>query len=121
MKQWAPKLLVDVLKGRGRLIEPLLDLLALPISSAVTLLLVAAGLPLPWLRVYVLGAFAVLLLHLIVASVSGPGVWKTAKVLSNAPGYIFWKLWILPEIWRASRANAAWVRTARESTADVNE
>ena len=77
MKQWAPKLLVDVLKGRVRLIEPLLDLMALPISSGSDLLLVAACLPVAWLRLYVLGAFAVLLLHLTVAAVSGPGLWDT--------------------------------------------
>ena len=118
MKQWAPKLLVDVLKGRVRLIEPLLDLMALPISLEVTVLLVAACLPVAWLRLYVLGAFAVLLLHLTVAAVSGPGLWETVKVLSNAPGYVLWKLWIFPEIWRTSRANAAWVRTERESASD---
>ena len=118
MKQWAPKLLVDVLKGRVRLMEPLLDLMALPISLEVTVLLVAACLPVAWLRLYVLGAFAVLLLHLTVAAVSGPGLWETVKVLSNAPGYVLWKLWIFPEIWRTSRANAAWVRTERESASD---
>ena len=119
MKQWAPRLLADVLRGRVRLIEPLLDLLALPISSEVTLLLVAACLPVAWLRLYVLGAFAVLLFHVTAAAVSGPGLWETMKALSNVPGYILWKLWIFPEIWRTSRANAAWVRTERESPADV--
>jgi cellulose synthase/poly-beta-1,6-N-acetylglucosamine synthase-like glycosyltransferase len=118
MKHWAPRLLVDVASGRVRLMEPLLDLLALPLSSEVALLLVAACLPFTWLRVYVLGASAILLLHLIVAAVSGPGLWETVKILSSAPDYILWKVWIFPEIWRASRANAAWVRTARESPAD---
>lgn len=118
MKHWAPRLLVDVVSGRVRLLEPLLDLLALPLSSEVALLLVAACLPFTWLRVYVLGASATLLLHLIVAAVSGPGLWETVKILSSAPDYILWKVWLFPEIWRASRANAVWVRTARESSAD---
>jgi hypothetical protein len=115
MKQWAPKLLADVLRGRVRLVEPLLELLALPMSSAVILLLVAACLPVGWIRLYVSTAFAVLLFHVMVAALTGPGLWETMKTLSNVPGYIFWKMWILPEIWRASRANAAWVRTERES------
>ena len=118
MKQWAHRLLVDVARGRVRLIEPLLDLLALPISSEVTLLLVAACLPVTWLRFYVLAAFAVLLFHVTAAAFSGPGFWGTMKALSTAPGYILWKLWIFPEIWRTSRANAAWVRTERESHAN---
>ncbi len=118
MKHWAPRLLADIVRGRVRLIEPLLDLLALPISLEVTLLVVAACLPVTWLRLYALGAFAVLLFHLTAAAVSGPGLWGTLKALSNAPAYILWKLWIFPEIWRASRANAAWVRTERESRAD---
>ena len=119
MKHWAPRLLADVAIGRVRLTEPLLDLMALPISTEVAVLLVAACLPVAWLRLYVLGAFAVLFLHLTAAAVSGPGLWETVKVLSNAPGYVLWKLWILPEIWRASRTNAAWVRTERESPADA--
>jgi cellulose synthase/poly-beta-1,6-N-acetylglucosamine synthase-like glycosyltransferase len=118
MKHWAPRLLADVVSGRVRLIEPLLDLLAFPISLEVTLLLVAACLPVTWLRLYVLGAFSILLVHLTVAAISGPGLWGTVKALSSAPAYILWKLWIFPEIWRASRANAAWVRTERESPAD---
>lgn len=118
MRRWAPRLLSDVLKGQLRLIEPLLDLLALPISSGVTLLLVAACVPVTWLRFYTLGAIAVLLLHLTAAGLSGPGLWGTMKALLSAPGYILWKLWILPDILRTSRANAAWVCTERESAAD---
>jgi hypothetical protein len=118
MKQWAPRLLADVAKGRIRLIEPLLDLLTLPIASGVTVLAIAACLPLPWLRIYALGAFAVLLFHVTVAAVSGPGLWRALLALSAAPGYILWKLRIFPDIWRTSRSNAAWVRTERESHAD---
>jgi cellulose synthase/poly-beta-1,6-N-acetylglucosamine synthase-like glycosyltransferase len=118
MKHWAPRLLADVARGRVRLIEPLLDLLALPISLEVTLLVVAACLPVASIRLYALGAFAVLLFHLVAAAVSGPDPWGTVKALSNAPAYVLWKLWIFPEIWRASRANAAWVRTDRESPVD---
>jgi cellulose synthase/poly-beta-1,6-N-acetylglucosamine synthase-like glycosyltransferase len=118
MRQWAPGLMGEVFRGRLRLIEPLLDLLALPIATEVTLLLVAACLPIPWLRLYVLSAFAVLIVHVTSAAILGPGFWGTIRGLSSVPAYILWKLWILPEIWRTSRANAAWVRTKRESPAD---
>jgi len=118
MKEWAPRLMGNVLHGRLTLLEPLLDLLALPITSEVSLLLVAACLPLTWLRWYALAGFAVLLLHVAAASVGGPGLWRTMKALMSAPVHILWKLLIFPEIWRASRANALWVRTNRESPVD---
>jgi hypothetical protein len=118
MRRWAPGLISDVLRGKVRQIEPLLDLLALPIASEVILLLIAACLPIPWARIYALSAFAVLAFHVTVASLKGPGIWETMKALSAAPTYVLWKLWILPEIWRTSRASAAWVRTERQSPAD---
>lgn len=120
LKLWAPKLFSDILRGRARLIEPLLDLLALPISTEVMLLFLAAFLPMNWLRFYVLAAFGVLVFHIIAASVSGPGVWGTIRALSAVPGYMFWKLRIIPDIWRASRSNAAWVRTERRPPATIS-
>jgi cellulose synthase/poly-beta-1,6-N-acetylglucosamine synthase-like glycosyltransferase len=117
IRLWAPRLFSDVFHGHTRLLEPLLDLLSLPISSEVMFLLFAACLPLTWLRLYVAVAVAVLVFHVTVTAVSGPGLREAAKVLSTTPGYILWKIWLLPEILRASRASAAWVRTERESPA----
>jgi hypothetical protein len=72
-----------------------------------------------WLRIFALGGFAVLTLHVMAAAACGSNFWEMMKVMATAPGYILWKLWILPEVWRASYANAAWVRTARESHASI--
>jgi hypothetical protein len=118
MRRWAPELMGDVLRGRVRQLEPLLDLLALPIASEAILLVLAACLPVPWLRLYALAGLAVLVVHVTAAAVKGPGFWDSMKALSTAPAYVLWKLWIFPKIWRTSRANAAWVRTERESPAD---
>jgi cellulose synthase/poly-beta-1,6-N-acetylglucosamine synthase-like glycosyltransferase len=118
MRRWTLYLLGGVFRGQVRQIEPVLDLIALPIASEVILLLIAACLPVPWLRLYAVGAFAVLQFHITAAAISGPGFWTTMKALSMVPSYILWKLWILPEIWRTTRFNAAWVRTERESNAD---
>jgi cellulose synthase/poly-beta-1,6-N-acetylglucosamine synthase-like glycosyltransferase len=118
MRRLAPGLIADILCGKASQIEPLLDLLALPIASEIILLLVTACLPFAWSSVYVLVAFAVLLFHLTVAALEGPGIWETMKALSSVPAYILWKLWMLPEIWRTTRAGAAWVRTERESPAN---
>jgi GT2 family glycosyltransferase len=118
LRQWAPRLMGDVLRGRARLLEPLLDLLAAPIASEACLLLVAACLPVAWLRLYALGGFLVLALHVTAAAVGGSGLWGTLRVLATVPAYIFWKLWILPDVWRASRADSLWVRTARDTPGD---
>lgn len=118
MKQWAPKLLVDVLRGQVRFIEPLFDLLGLPLATEAALLLIAACLPISWLRLYVLGALAIIVFHLLAAAASGPDFWGSIKVLITAPAYIFWKLRMIPKIWRTSRANAVWVRTERDSLSD---
>jgi len=118
MKRWAPKLIGDLLRGRVRMMEPLLDLLAVPIATEACLLLLATCLPLAWLRLYALGGFFILALHVTAAGACGSGLWGTMKVLATAPGYILWKLQMLPEVRRASRADSAWVRTARDRSAD---
>ena len=114
MQRWAPKLLVNLLRGRVSLLEPLFDLLALPLASEVILLLMMACLSFMWIRVYVLAGFAVLIFHVTAVAVKGPGLSESIKALPTVPGYILWKLWIFPEIWRTSRADAKWVRTDRE-------
>jgi hypothetical protein len=119
MQRWAPKLLGNLLRGRVSLLEPLFDLLALPLASEVVLLLVMACLSFLWIRVYVVAGFAVLLFHVMAVAVKGPGLLESMKALSTVPSYILWKLWIFPEIWRTSRANAKWVRTYREPLADT--
>jgi cellulose synthase/poly-beta-1,6-N-acetylglucosamine synthase-like glycosyltransferase len=121
MKRWAPRLIADLLRGNLRQLEPLLDLLSLPIAMGVTLLLIATCLPVDWLRFYALGAFLVLVVHVVTSAVSGSDVWAMMRVLATAPIYIVWKLWVFPEIWRTSRSNSAWVRTARESQVEVSK
>lgn len=118
MRRWAPKLMGDLLRGRVRLLEPLLDLLAAPIATEACLLLVAACLPVAWLRLYALAGFFVLALHVAGAGACGSGLRGTLKVLATAPAYVLWKLRMLPEVWRASRADSAWVRTARDTPGD---
>jgi len=36
------------------------------------------------------------------------------RILARAPGYILWKLSLMPSILRSSRTSAAWVRTERQ-------
>jgi hypothetical protein len=54
----------------------------------------------------------------MVAAVKGPGLRETMKALSTVPGYLLWKVRMIPQIWRTSRSGAAWVRTERDSVAN---
>ena len=101
------------------MLEPLLDLLSLPIGYVAFLLLLALCLPLEWLRVYALIAGAVLVGHVLAAAWLGNDFAGDLRILARAPGYILWKLTMLPSILRTSRTNAAWVRTERQPAIQI--
>ena len=107
------RLLRQVLRGRLSLTEPLLDLLALPLATQLPVLLLACALPLLWLRVYsVVGLFSAVL-YLAVSCFLGPGSQTTFKALLAVPGYMFWKVIMIPRTLLAARHNTVWVRTER--------
>jgi hypothetical protein len=60
--------------------------------------------------------FALVALHVSAAIRIGGGGWRDLLALATAPFYILWKLTILRAIGRASRTDAAWVRTERNDT-----
>jgi hypothetical protein len=100
-------------------VEPLLDLVSLPIGYAAFLLLLALCLPLEWLRVYAMIAVAILGCHVLAAASMGDDFAGDLRILARAPGYILWKLTMLPSILRTSRTNAAWVRTERQPAIQI--
>ncbi|MGI8773073.1 MAG: glycosyltransferase family 2 protein, partial [Acidobacteriaceae bacterium] len=114
MRLWAPKLAWDVLRGRWRSAEPLLDLLSLPLAPAVVLLLLALAVPLAWSGIYALLAFAVLIAHVFSAAAEADGLREGIKIMVSVPRYIGWKLSLVPGTVRASRRNAVWAPTARD-------
>jgi hypothetical protein len=112
-RTWIAPLLGQVLRGRLRLLEPMLDLAALPIGYAAFLLLVGLCVPLEWLRIYSALAIAVIGTHVLAAAWVGPDFAGDLRIMFRAPGYILWKLRLLPRLLRASRKDAAWVATER--------
>ena len=120
MRMYPPRLLRGILRGRLRLVEPLLDVLSLPLAMEVLCLLVLAALPFPAFRVYGLAGLLVLCGHFLVAVKAGPDFWKGLIVLLLVPRYILWKLVLLPRIILASRRNATWVRTQRDEASDFS-
>ncbi len=110
---WAPRLATAVLRGRLRLLEPLLDLALLPLAFHVVLLVLALTLPVPWVRATAAAALAVVGLHVLTAVVLGGGGRRELLALATAPLYVLWKLVQLPRVARAARRDAEWVRTQR--------
>jgi cellulose synthase/poly-beta-1,6-N-acetylglucosamine synthase-like glycosyltransferase len=113
MREKIPGLLRDFLRGRVRSLEPLMDLLLLPLGFHVVLLgLATLSLWTP-ARVVGVAGLLVVALHLIAAIATCGGDWHDVAALLAAPGYIAWKLLQIPLLIRTSRANAVWVRTER--------
>ncbi len=109
----APGLLHDLLRGQGRCLEPLLELLLLPLAFHVILLVVACTSPIHFIRWIAFFGVALVLLHLVVTIVIGKGGWRDLATLASAPFYIVWKLLLIPSLLRSASSNQAWVRTTR--------
>jgi cellulose synthase/poly-beta-1,6-N-acetylglucosamine synthase-like glycosyltransferase len=113
-RMWLVPLLKQLIRGRLCALEPALDLASLPIGYGAALLMVTMGLPLTWIRIYALIATLVIACHVLVAAWSGTDFAGDMRVLARAPGYILWKLFMVPSLLRSSRAESAWIRTERE-------
>jgi len=115
LRERAPGLLGEVLRGRLRLLEPLLELMLLPLAMHVTLLLALVGIPdatARWVGAIGLGT---VVLHVFSALVVGRASRADVLALLAAPFYIAWKIGRVPAILAASRGNTSWVRTERET------
>ncbi len=111
--EFAPKLFSEVLRGRFRLIEPLLELLLLPLAFHVALLFVALAQFSFALQSAALLSLAVAALHILAAIAVGGGGLKDLAALFAAPFYILWKLTLLKSLVKSARSDNEWVRTAR--------
>jgi cellulose synthase/poly-beta-1,6-N-acetylglucosamine synthase-like glycosyltransferase len=109
-----------IVRGHLRLLEPLLDILSLPIAMGALALVFALFVPSAWLRWYAVAGLLILSYHFLVAAKAGPDFWRSMRVVALAPRYIVWKLLLMPKIVLNSRRNASWVRTQRDKPADFS-
>jgi len=112
-REWVPRLASAVVSGRMSLLEPLLELLTLPLAYHCLLLtsaLVSPGVN----RLFAVAGLAVVLVHVLVAAWLADQPLKTLMALATAPFYVIWKLTTLDSVFSASRRNALWVRTGRD-------
>jgi hypothetical protein len=97
------------------MLEPLLELLLLPLAFHVALLLVAISAPFEISRSIGIAGIAIVMIHLLAAIIVGGGTWRDATTLLAAPFYILWKLMLIPALLKNARSNHAWVRTSRNA------
>ena len=114
---WTGPLLAQVMRGQLRMLEPLVDLLAFPLTTEAGLLGAALALGelahLRWLAVYAVAGFCVLLAYVAFSAMLGPEPAKTLGALASVPGYLLWKVLMIGKTRTASRRDAEWVRTKR--------
>lgn len=115
VRESAPGLLRDVARGRMQCVEPLLELLLLPLAFHVLLLLVACCGPFAVIRWAGIVGLGIVLLHMVAAIAVGDGGWSDVKALLSAPVYVAWKVMMIPKVLRGAKKEQEWVRTERNS------
>ncbi len=109
----APSLAKDVLRGHKNALEPLFDLLLLPLSFHLLLLGILAILPFVWTQVLAVTGLSVLIVHVLAAAYVGKLQGKHLLALLYVPFYVMWKLCQIPAILASSQRNAPWLRSVR--------
>lgn len=109
-------LLRDILRGRWRLVEPLLDLLSLPLAYQVLLLSMLLAFGSVGFKAYALAGLVVTMCHVLAAAAAGGAFLSNLRALLTVPFYLGWKITMLPAVVYASRRNTNWIRTDRSRT-----
>jgi cellulose synthase/poly-beta-1,6-N-acetylglucosamine synthase-like glycosyltransferase len=108
-----PTLVREISRGNVRLVEPLLDLLLLPVGFQVLILLVALAIPFGPGRWWALVSLSIICAHVSTAIIIGGGGVSELIALLAAPCYVAWKLAELPNILHSARRDMQWIRTER--------
>jgi cellulose synthase/poly-beta-1,6-N-acetylglucosamine synthase-like glycosyltransferase len=108
-----PRLSGDLCRGRIAALEPLLELLLLPLGYHASLLLLLCLIARGPLLVYAILALGILAAHVALAMVKGGAQRDDWLALAQAPAYVLWKFRNLPGILKAARKTTIWQRTAR--------
>lgn len=115
LRELAPSLCADVLRGHGRSVEPLGELLLLPLASHVGILALVLVVPFPPTQLYAAGALGLVGAHVLSSLLTSGATRSDWVALGTAPLYVARKLALMPAILRASKTDQEWVRTARPS------
>lgn len=119
LSDWGGTLFRKILRGRFALIEPLTDLLGLPLALEVFSLVILLLYPSFQTRMYVLAAFCVILLHLGAVIRESPDRAGSLRTLLLSPRYLLWRVSKVTSVLRASSKGAKWVRTTRDLSVEA--
>ena len=113
VREHAPRLVGQILRGQFRLTEPLLELLLMPLAIHVGVL--GITLFVPFLPTQLLAALGLTVVgaHVGAALIVGRAQMGDVLALLRAPLYVAWKARLLPAIFQAASVDQEWVRTAR--------
>ena len=111
LRELGPQLFKQILTGDFRKIEPLLDLMLLPLAFHT--LLLALVIFIPGFAWYGCFSFAMLTLHILTAIVVSKGRLRDLSILAVVPFYLLWKITLVPSLFKTARKNATWIRTER--------
>lgn len=114
MFQETPGLIKNIFQGNWRLIEPLLDLLLLPLSYHVLILLLVLLIPYHLTQIYALVSLCLVLVHVTIAFIYGKCGWEDFKAILSVPPYLLWKLKFMGKLRHVVRNGVEWIRTGRK-------
>lgn len=115
LREHAPPLVREVLAGRPELIEPLLELLLLPLGTHVALLGGTLAVPFVPTQLYAATSLGVVAAHVAIGMKVGGAGPTEMKALARVPRYLLWKAKVLPKVLQAASRQQEWVRTARST------
>ncbi len=95
------------------MIEPLLELLTLPLAYFVLASMLLLVLPFRGLQFYGVGLLILLAAHVGIAVILGGNIRASFQALASAPAYLFWKLCRMPATIKSARPASQWLRTGR--------
>lgn len=114
MREHIPQLARNIWRGNYSSIEPMLDLMLLPLAWHVLIILLLLLFNIT--QIYAIFALLIVILHVIIALWLGKSSAMDVLVLLFAPVYILWKLTLLPLTLKTAAKNAAWIRTDRDKS-----
>lgn len=107
-------LIREIILGRWRLLEPLLELLMLPLWIHVSMLTLALVIGATIIKFYALIALAVVVGHVVAAVLCTGGGLRELSVFFIVPRYILWKFGMVDKIADKAVKSASWDRTGRD-------
>jgi cellulose synthase/poly-beta-1,6-N-acetylglucosamine synthase-like glycosyltransferase len=111
--QNVPLLVREAFFGKPRLLEPLLELLLLPLAIHVLLLACTAVIPFALAQTYAALALALVAGHVSLGILVAGGTLSDFAAILAVPGYLAWKLVLIPRTFQSAGSNSEWVRTER--------